>query len=525
MERTLLAGFKASISCYSREFSMMVDSNSKHPASSYLAVLALAAAFYVISCAPGSLWQDSGMFQYRVWHNDIKGGLGLALAHPLYHIIGAGVKYIPIGEFGYRVNVISAVSAAIAIANLFLLLRLWVGRNLPAAIGAITLAFSWTFWQHASIAEVYTLYAALFTAELIFLSQYLKTKRIGYLYLLGLFNGLAIANHMWGTIPFACYVVFLATLPEKRRINFKNIAVITLLWIVGAGPYEYLIVAEIIRTGDITGTLYSALFGNSWSGAVFNTSITLRIVLENIFFLIYNFPTPNILFLFIGIFGLYKVSGDKRFAHIMSALLILFFVFAFRYTVPDRYAFFIPFYCLASAFIGVGMHLFFKRYSQKVYVILVLVFAFLPLPIYGFVPIVAERLKINLGTKRTIPYRNEYTYFLRPWQRGNNGPELFASEALSCVDGDGVIIADGTTVYALWYLQEVKGKNISVKVVSEHGNYQNPIPFPTEDTIEQLMGSRAVYVVSPVAGYCPGYLLEHYDFIKTGPIYRVVDRQ
>ena len=88
----------------------------------YIAVLCCAALLYVLSCAPGSLWQDSGMFHYRIWHNDIEGGLGLALSHPLYHIIGIAVKYLPFGEFGYRINLISAVCGAIAVANVFLLL-------------------------------------------------------------------------------------------------------------------------------------------------------------------------------------------------------------------------------------------------------------------------------------------------------------------------------------------------------------------------------------------------------------------
>jgi hypothetical protein len=87
-----------------------------------LLVFVAALVLYVLTCAPGPLWQDSGMFQYRVWNNDIRGGLGLALAHPLYHWIGAAVKAIPLGEFGLRVNLISAVSGAVAVANVFLLL-------------------------------------------------------------------------------------------------------------------------------------------------------------------------------------------------------------------------------------------------------------------------------------------------------------------------------------------------------------------------------------------------------------------
>ena len=124
------------------------------------------------------------MYQYRIWHNDIEGKLGLALSHPLYHIIGIGVKYIPLGEFAYRINFISAVAAAVTIANLFLLLRLWLGKNLPAVLASVTLALSWTIWQFASIAEVYTLYLALFLAEMIMLLRYVKTRRVGFLYLL-----------------------------------------------------------------------------------------------------------------------------------------------------------------------------------------------------------------------------------------------------------------------------------------------------------------------------------------------------
>ena len=142
---------------YQSVFMRMADSSGKVPAKSYLAVLAAAAVLYIVTCAPGALWQDSGMFQYRIWHNDIEGGLGLALSHPLYHIIGIAIKHVPVGEFGYRVNLISAVTAAIAVANVFLLLRLWLKKSLPAAVGAVTLAVSWTFWQHACIAEVYTL--------------------------------------------------------------------------------------------------------------------------------------------------------------------------------------------------------------------------------------------------------------------------------------------------------------------------------------------------------------------------------
>ncbi len=495
---------------------------SKNLTFNYFVVLLAAAVLYIISCAPGPLWQDSGMYQYRIWHNDIEGKLGLALSHPLYHIIGIGAKYIPLGEFSYRVNLISAVAAAFAIANLFLLLRLWLGKNTTAVLAAITLALSWTIWQSASIAEVYTLYLALLLAELIMLLQYVKTGRVVFLYLLALFNGLAVADHMWGVIPLACYVVFMAILLFRKQIRLRNLAVFIGLWIIGAAPYEYLIIKNAVQTGDFAAALASAFFGKNWSGAVLNTHLSARLVVENLIFMAYNFPTFNGLFFFVGLYGLKKVSPIRSFKNILLALLILFFLFAFRYTVPDRYAFFLPFYCLAAVLIGVGIHFSLRLYLQKQYIILILAFAFLPLAVYKFVPVIAEKFGVSLGTKRTIPFRNEYTWFLQPWQTGYNGPGKFAAEALSGVEKEAVIIADGTTVYPLWYVQVIKGAAPDVKIVAQHGSYENPVIFPTADTIDKMLVEQPVYVVSPVAGYCPDFLLERYKFEKSGVLWKVI---
>lgn len=487
----------------------------------YLVVLLAAAVLYIATCAPGPLWQDSGMYQYRIWHNDIEGNLGLALSHPLYHIIGIGVKYIPFGEFAYRINLISAVAAAFTIANLFLLLRLWLGKNTPAMLAAITLALSWTIWQFATIAEVYTLYSVLLLAELIMLLQYVKTKRVGFLYLLALFNGLAIANHMWGIIPFVCYVVFVLVLLVQKQIRLRNLSILVGLWIIGAAPYEYLIIRNIIQTGDLTATLTSAFFGNGWSGAVLNTNLSARLVKENLIFMAYNFSTFNGLFFFAGLYGLKKVSPSRSFTNILLAMLILFFVFAFRYTVPDRYAFFIPFYCLVSILIGVGFNSLITRPNSKILCRIVFILALMPIPAYIIAPAIGQKMRFNLSTTRDIPCRNEYIWFLQPWKTGYYGAEKFANEALDAIEDNAIIYADGTTVYPLLYAQEIKSRRNDVKIVSFHPNRENPVVFD-EQTVPKLLTEASIYVVSPMPGYCPEFLLKQYEFQQTGIIWKVV---
>jgi len=489
----------------------------------YSAVLFAALVLYIVSCAPGPLWQDSGLIQYRIWHNDIEGFLGLAVSHPLFYLLAIGAKYIPVGEFAHRVNLVSAVAGAVAVANLFLLVRLWLGRNFPAVIAAATLALSHTFWRHASIIETYTLWAALFGAELIMLLQYTRTKRVRYLYWLGLLNGLAIAVHMLAVIPLLCYAAFMIGLLAKKRIRYRDAAIVVALWGIGALPYEILIVRTIAETGDITGSLASAAFGKYWQGAVLNTSLTARIVKENFLYILLNFPTPNILLFFVGCMGFFKIALSRGFRHVLLALTVLLFVFAFRYTIPDRYAFFIPFYFMATVFVGLGAYLVHQRVKHEAVAYLIVLFSLLPAGVYAVAPTVAEQSQLNLHTRNDIPYRNDYKYFLRPWKTGDKGAERFADEALEIVEKNAVIYADTTTVAPLLYVQEVKGKRRDVSIVSDVVSSEMAPTFD-EAIIEQLLQKRAVYVVSRKPRYCPEFILREYDLVPVGILWQVIQR-
>ncbi len=489
----------------------------------YVCILVCALVLYVISCAPGLLWQDSGLIQYRVWHNDIEGFLGLALSHPLFYILAIGAKYLPLGEFTYRINLVSAIAGAVTAANLFLLIRLWLGKNFPAIVAAVTLALSHTFWFHAGVIETYTLWSALFTAELIMLLQYAKNGQAAYLYWLGLLNGLALAVHNLALIPLFCYFAFCIVLTIKKNIRFRDLLIIALLWIIGALPYEYLIIRQLIQTGNVSETLASAAFGARWQEAVLNISLSAGTVIENLLFILLNFPTPNFLLFFAGFSVLFKASPSRDFRNVLIALFALYFIFAFRYTVPDRFAFFMPFYCLVSVFVGLGAYFLQEKMGCKVLSCFILIFCFLPVGIYASVPKLAEKMRFNLGTRNNVPYRNDYKYFLQPWKTGYKGAERFANEALNAVESDAVIFADSTTVAPLLLMQEVAGRRPDVKVVSGIVSSRNA-PCCNEDTIEQLLTERPIYVISRQAGYCPKFILDNYDLVPAGLLWRVIKR-
>jgi len=387
----------------------------------------------------------------------------------------------------------------------------------------MTLALSHTFWQQAAMPEVYNLSMALLLLELVILFQYAKTEQLRWLYGLAFVNGLAMANHMFASIPLACYLVLVVMLMLRRRITARQILATAFLWILGAGPYEYLIIKDIALRGDFWQTMSSAAFGVSYKDNVLNVSLSGRIIKENFVWMALNFPTPNALLAFVGIFAIHSSCRKRWFANIILALSVLFLLFAFRYTVVDRYVFFIPFYCMASILIGVGAASFLSRRRNKIIGRAMIVLSLLPIPAYIAAPAVAERLKV-MTRPRTIPYRNDYTYFLRPWKTGDRGAEQFAVEAFNTVEPNAVIVADATTSPPLLYVQEVKAERPDVKIISRIGSTVGA-PQLDEQTIGKLLAERAVYVVSPTKKYCPDFLLDdRFTFQQAGPIWRVTPK-
>ena len=477
----------------------------------------------MVSSAPGALWQDSGLIQYRIWHNDIKGFLGLAISHPLFYMIGIGIKQVPLGEFGHRVNLISAVAGAVAVANVFLFVRLLAGRVFPAVAAAVSLAVSHTFWWHASVIETYTMWAAFFTAEMVMLLQYARSSRLRYLYLLGLFNGLAVAVHMLGSISLACYMVLLVLLLARKQIRWRDLAGFAAMWVVGAMPYEYLIVQSVVESGDIAGTLASAAFGARWQGAVLNTTISWKLIKENLLLLGLNFPTPNILLFFVGCAALFKTRVSAIVRAVVLSLTVLFLGFAFRYTIADRYAFFIPFYCMCAVLLGLGVNWLCEWSKSRAVMVAVMACAVLPIGIYAAAPGLARTWQVNIGTRGDIPYRDDYEYFLRPWRTGDRGPERFAEEALATAEQNAVIWADTTTVAPLLYVQETNDCRPDVKVVGVVSS--DGAPQFDSTTISELVKERPVYVVSRQTGYCPIFVLNNFDLVQAGILWRVVERR
>jgi len=490
----------------------------------YAVVLIAFAGLYIFCCAPGLLWQDSGLIQYRVLHNDVRGYFGLALAHPLYYYLAICLKALPWGSVAYKVNLMSSVCAAAAVANLYILMGVWLKRRLPALVTAITFGLSHTFWRHACIAETYTLWTALFTTELLLILRYYHSRRVGYLYVLALVNGLALSVHLLALLSMTCYSLYLLVQCRQRRLSVRVLVICGLVWGVGALPYLLLVLEYLQKTGSVTATLTSALFGDRWRADVLNTSLSGRIVVENILYFLLNFPTLNIVLFVVGILSLCRMSGDRGLRYLLIALALLFLAFASRYTVLDRYAFFIPYYCLAAVLIGVGVHSLTRRYRQAGLRCAIIAFSLCPVAVYAVVPAVVRDLGLDLGTRGDVPYRDDCSYFLKPWKTGYHGAERFAREVLEDIEPHALIYADTTMLAPLLITQETCALRPDVTILGGAVHGPDSAHF-SPDRVAQSIRTRPVYVLSDKRGYCPAFVLDTYALHREGHVWQLQVRR
>jgi len=192
----------------------------------YICLLLALAVFtlYVRTLTPGVLDGDSGEWQYMA--NIL--GIPHSTGYPLYVLLAKLVTFLPIGNPAWRVNLFSALCAALTIPVVYLLAKR-VARSMGESSARIAAILSASFfalmpslWASATIAEVYTLNTLLIALTLFFAIRFFDSAHPHDLYLMALCFGLALANHR---IAFFIAPALLLVLWLKRSaLDIKKIA-------------------------------------------------------------------------------------------------------------------------------------------------------------------------------------------------------------------------------------------------------------------------------------------------------------
>ena len=155
-------------------------------------VIGLALLVYGRTLTPGLLAGDGGEFQtltYLWGHSHPTG-------YPVYLTLARLFALLPTGGLAYRVNLFSAVMAALAVAGVYVNGRLLSRYRLIPLAGALIFTLSPTFWSQAIIAEVYTAGAAFFVWIVAALLWWHATGSRRALFAAGLLGGLSLGVHM-----------------------------------------------------------------------------------------------------------------------------------------------------------------------------------------------------------------------------------------------------------------------------------------------------------------------------------------
>ena len=171
-----------------------------------------ALALYVRTLAPSLLWGDSAEFQTLSYT--------LGMTHPSGYMtqimLGKLFTYLPVGNIAYRVNLMSAFFGALAVAQVYLIVRMLGGLTIAGISAAMMLALSQLFWRRALVAESYAVAASMTaTIWLLFLS-WRHTQNWRYLFLAGLAGGLSMGIHSTVLMTAVSVLIIMAVTTRKR---------------------------------------------------------------------------------------------------------------------------------------------------------------------------------------------------------------------------------------------------------------------------------------------------------------------
>ncbi len=198
------------------------------------AVGGVAFAIYLTTLAPSVMWYDMGEFATA------SATLGIAhnTGYPLLILLGKAFTFLPVGDAAYRVNLMSAVFTAMAVALVFGIIHDLTDDLMASAVGALTLAFSSTVWANATWATSYGLnlfFVALITRLML---SWWRTRSSGLLIAAALAFGLALCNHRLIVLVAPPSMLLLAL--GWRDLDRRSLALATLAFLAGLAVYAYL---------------------------------------------------------------------------------------------------------------------------------------------------------------------------------------------------------------------------------------------------------------------------------------------
>jgi hypothetical protein len=206
----------------------------------------VALLFYVLTLAPGVMYYDRPIFLDSVMLQVQATVLGMTgpTGEPSWVMLTHLFTYLPVGDEAYRVNLASAVYAAVAVFEVFVAGYLLTKRVVAAAAAALAFAVSTTFWSQAVIAEIYTFNALMIMlpilALLLWRDRRERPDSDRYLLLAAFSMGFALTNHLTSGLVTPAGFLFVFLIDRRKFLQWKLVLKGIGLFFLGLTPYLFL---------------------------------------------------------------------------------------------------------------------------------------------------------------------------------------------------------------------------------------------------------------------------------------------
>jgi hypothetical protein len=184
---------------------------------------------------------DAAKFQFL--------GRVLGTAHPpgypLYVMVSHVFGWLPIGSLAYRINLMSAVAAALTAGVMYLASRGLGAGWLAAAASSLGLAFGRMFWSKAVGAEVYALGGLLVGASLLGMVAWDRRRTPGYLLLAVAAAAAAFGNHLTSVGAIPGYIAFVLLTDGRQALRPRVLLAASGIVVLGVAQYGFIVLRTL----------------------------------------------------------------------------------------------------------------------------------------------------------------------------------------------------------------------------------------------------------------------------------------
>ncbi|HET7294207.1 MAG TPA: DUF2723 domain-containing protein [Vicinamibacteria bacterium] len=284
--------------------------------------------------------------------------------YPVYTLLGWLFAQLPFGNLAWRINLLSALAASLAVALAFLLTRR-LGARAPCALAAaLCLATGPVFWSQATLAEVYALAAALLAALLLAVATWGATRETWRLELAVFLAALAMAHHTTVATVAPALVAYVLATDRTAALRPRFLLRGVLLVCLGLLPYAYVLVRNLqgapylgARARSL-GELLRVMRGASFEGRLFafdpgtvlgeRTAVVFGILRDEL-------TLGGVALALLGLVALGRRAPREGLLMGLAACGLL--GFALNYDVPDLEVFLIPAFVVLWPLLGLGLDL------------------------------------------------------------------------------------------------------------------------------------------------------------------------